>query len=509
MPDWTHDQIEKFGYAVANLVADYVRLVETSRVSPGTDPGTLEAEISTSWPETAEDPFALLAEFRDKIVPNSIHISSPNYYGLINPAPTLIGVFAETLAGALNQNCGAWGQSPAASTIERQVIEWLCRLLGYPPTAFGTLTTGGTLANVTAFKLALTWKFPEVAERGITALGSPATFYASEEGHFSLDRAADLVGIGRRHLRKIDSDDHFRIRVDLLCSAIERDLAEGYKPCGLIGIAGTTSTGNVDPLTALGDVARRYHLWYHVDAAYGGPAALSQKWPHLLAGIELADSVTMDPHKWLFVPNLAGAILVKNRQHLRDSFFLQPSYIPQKTADGEETLNFFQLGILGSRRFDALKIWLSLRHQGFEWYRSVIERQIGLCLLLRDLFQSEEGWTVMNRVELGILCVRYTSAALGEEMASSQGAERRMTERKIDQVNNEIQRRMVESGRAWISTTRLKGKTALRINVISHRTREEHVRGLFDLLRECARQAGLNSGNGPSQAADVPPASRT
>ncbi len=489
MSGWDKERVEKFGYAVSNLIADYVGQLETASVFPKTDPVRLEAELSRDLSDTGEDPFALLDEIRTHVLPHSMNIPSPNYYGLINPAPTLIGVFAEAIAAAINQNVGAWSQSPAATIIEKSVIDWLCRLIGYPDTAFGTLTSGGTLANISALKLALTWKFPETKQQGLTALGRPIIFYISEECHFSFDRAVDFVGVGRECLRKIPTDNRFRIRTELLESAIDQDLADGNRPCGIVGIAGTTSTGNVDPLKDLAGVARKYKLWYHVDAAYGGPAVLSRKWPGMIDGVELADSVTIDPHKWLFVPFVAGAILVRDRQVLRDSFHLQPAYIPQKTADGEETLNFFQLGVLGTRRFDALKIWMSLRHHGLDWYRDVIDRQIELSHRLAELAVAEPDWHVVNPVEMGIVCLRYVPRSLRNKLSSSSAQAREIVLMQIDQLNSRIQQVIQASGRAWISTTKLDGRTALRINVISYRTREDHIDSLFALLKESAAQA--------------------
>lgn len=490
MSEWDRDHIEALGRAVSRLIADHWAKLDEMKVFPGVTPEEVERILSAPIPERGSDVHEVLCEFEEKILPYCMTIPSPNYYGLLNPTPTVISIFADALASALNQNVGAWGHSPSATTVEKQVIRWICDAIGYDEKALGTFTSGGTMANVTGLKLALHARVPEVAERGLTSVGRPVMIYVSEEGHFSIDRAADLLGIGRANVRKIPTDDRFKIDVPRLAEQIERDRQEGRIPCAVIGIAGTTSTGAIDPLNELADIAERFGLWFHVDAAYGGAAVLSETVRPRFAGIARADSLTIDPHKWFFVPFAAGLILVRDGRWLRETFDIRPAYIPQRSSlTGEETLNFFQHGVLGSRRFVGLKLWMSLKHLGTEWYAGVIDRQIGLCRYLARRVAEHPDFEACSPVELGIFCFRYFPQALKRQFAEADAARRREINQLLDAVNLRLQTLVEQSGKAWFSTTLLKGVRALRINILSYLTRREHIDRLFALIEEMAPRA--------------------
>jgi aromatic-L-amino-acid decarboxylase len=487
MSEWTKSNIEQFGAAVSQFIAEHWTRLEEAHVFPGVAPQDMDAAFASPLPRTGTDPQTVLNEFIEKIWPYCMMIPSPNYYGLINPTPTVISIFADALASALNQNVGGWSQSPSATTVERQVIHWLCEMVGYDQKAFGTFTTGGTMANITGLKLALHAKAPSVAEHGLASVGRPVVFYVSEEAHFSIDRAADLIGVGKTNVRKIRTDAQFKVEVDDLVRQIEQDLEADRLPCAIVGIAGATSTGAVDPLNDLADVAARYGLWLHVDAAYGGAAILSERAKPLFEGLQRADSIAVDPHKWFFVPFEAGAILVKDGQTLRATFDARPAYIPQTSSvTGEETLNFFQLGVQGSRRFSALKLWMSLKHLGADWYAEVVERQIELCRYLARLVEAHPDFEACSPVTLGIFCFRYFPESWQREFRQAPEPRRQEINDLLNDLNLRIQMLVEQSGKAWFSTTVLKGVRALRINVLSYRTRQEHIDRLFNLIQEKA-----------------------
>ncbi len=487
MNNWDRDHIEALGRAVSRLIADHWAKLDEMNVFPGVTPQEVERALQAPIPERGSDAHEVLREFQEKILPYCMTIPSPNYYGLLNPTPTLISIFADALASALNQNVGAWGHSPSATTVEKQVVRWLCDVIGYDENALGTFTSGGTMANVTGLKLALHACLPHVAEQGLTSVGRPVTIYVSEEGHFSIDRAADVLGLGRANVRKIPADDRFKIDVRRLVEQIERDQREGRIPCAVIGVAGTTSTGAIDPLNELADIAERFGLWFHVDAAYGGAAVLSESVRPRLVGISRADSITVDPHKWFFVPFAAGLILVKEGKRLRQTFDIHPAYIPQRSSlTGEETLNFFQHGVLGSRRFVGLKLWMSLKHLGTEWYANVIDRQIELCRYLARRVEDHPDFEACAPVELGIFCFRYFPQTLRRQYAEADAARRHQIDQLLNETNLRLQILVEQSGKAWFSTTLLKGVRALRINILSYLTRREHIDRLFALIEEKA-----------------------
>ena len=252
-------------------------------------------------------------------------VGSRRYFGMMNPAPLPIGIFAEALIAAMNQNAASWRHAPAGTAIEKRVVRWLCSLFGLPDKSFGTFTSGGSLANITSLKLAINRSLgrdlSQVDESAPPALEmGKLTFYVSSQGHYSFDKAVDLLGLGRSQLRKIPQDEIFRIDLKALEAAIEEDVQAGLKPCCIIGIGGSTNTGSIDKLDKLAELSHRYGCWFHVDAAYGGAVILSEMYGTMLRGIELADSITVDPHKWFYMPFAAGAVLVRDGDFLRKSF---------------------------------------------------------------------------------------------------------------------------------------------------------------------------------------------
>jgi aromatic-L-amino-acid decarboxylase len=289
--------------------------------------------------------------------------------------------------------------------------------------------------------------------------------YVSQEGHFSLDRSFDLLGLGSRNLHAVESDERCGIRLDALRARIAADRAAGLRPFLLVGVLGTTSTGAVDPLAEMAAVAREENLWFHVDAAYGGGAALSRELAPLCAGVELADSITVDPHKWFFVPFSAGAVLLREGSRLPATFALDPVYIRDLRSEGRK---FFREGILGSRRFNGLKLWLSLKRHGRAAYAAEIEREVALARLLHDLLAGDGRFAFPHDPVLAIACFRFQPHGTSEEEAGETALR--------------VQREIERQGRHWISTTVVHGRRYLRVNVNSYHTREAHIRELVEAV---------------------------
>src|SRR5437762_2170520 len=368
---------ERIGRAAVEIVADYARTLDAAPVCSAVTPAELEALFDEPLPQDGVDIENIFAKFARDVIPHAMNIPSPRYYGLFNPTPLPVAVWADALASAINQNGAAWRNSPSASVIEARVLRWLCSLVGYGEGAFGTLTSGGSEANLIGLKLARDRSVAGARDRGLRSseAAGNAIVYASEQCHYSLVKSVDILGIGRENLRKIDTDERFHIRTDLLREAIERDIAEGHTPVCVAGVAGATSTGVVDPLDELADIAREFGLWFHVDAAYGGGLAFSEKHRQRLRGIERADSVTFDPHKWMFVPFSCGATLVRDGgQVLRDSFDMSPEYLNEDRGFSDAQYDFFRYGQMGTRRFNSLKLWMCFKYMGRDGYRQTTER---------------------------------------------------------------------------------------------------------------------------------------
>ena len=471
--DWREEDIRRFGRDVADLIADYRASLETIAITPRA-PESIGGLFGGPLPEEGTDPFTLLADVKGRVVPNSFHLASPAYFGLFNPTPTVISIFADAIASALNQNMAAWCHGPAGSEIENTVIRWLCDMAGYGPESFGTLTSGGSLANFTAMKVALNEKNPEIRRIGVAAAEGRPTIYVSTEAHYSIDRVGNLLGLGQEGLRRIRSDDGARVDLEALEGQILADRAAGRLPFCVVGIAGTTTSGAIDPLEALADLCRRHHLWFHVDAAWGGAARLSRRHTSLLAGIERADSITLDPHKWFSVPISAGAVVIKDGPALRRTFEVRPSYVSDRAFTDHEDLNLFQFGVAGSRRLDALKVWLTLRQHGRLGYEQAIDRQIALAEYLAMKIEADPSLELMSRPSLGVVCFRHVPQRSGGQDGD------------LDALQMKIQQTVERAGRAWISTSMLNGRRVIRFCATSYLSRERHVDRLLEEIRSAA-----------------------
>jgi aromatic-L-amino-acid decarboxylase len=482
------DEHAELGAAVTEMITTYVRGLDGSPVCPDATPAELTTLLGGPMPIEGIGATDLLDALRRKIVPNAMTISSPRYFGLFNPAPLPVAVWVDALCSALNQNGAAWRQSPSVSALESVVLGWLCEVLGQPQGSDGTLTSGGSEANLIALKCARDRAVRQSAHAGLTGTGGPIRVYASEQGHYSLRRGVDLLGIGRDNLRTVETDSRYRVRLDALRAAIETDLAGGRRPAAIVGIAGSTSTGAVDPLDGIADLAAEYGLWYHVDAAYGGALAFSATHGALLRGIERADSVTVDPHKWLFVPFSCGALLTRHgRAGLRAAFDCTPEYLDEQRGADDGSLDFFRYGQLGTRRGNALKLWAALCRLGRRGYAEVIDRQLSLTRRLAAHLSTMDDFEVLGEVQTAVCCTRFLPGPLREAPAAAQ-----------DEVQQRLQQRIERSGRAWLATTVLSGRRVLRININSTLTRSEHVDELLVLLQREGTAALAGSSLGTS-----------
>ncbi len=356
------NEFRETGHRVVDLLAEYLEHIEQRRVFPDVEPRTLAELFSEPLPQDSHPADQVVEELEEKLLPYCTNVGHPGYMGLITPSPNPIGVIGDFICSALNQNIGAYTIGPAAVAMERRVVHWLTDLAGYGDEAGGNLTSGGMMANFIGLKLARDWASRDQAQHdGVQQRGA---VYASEERHVSVDKAVDAVGLGRSALRALPTDADFRVRLDALESAIAEDRKHGIRPMCIVGIFGTTNTGAVDPVRELRAIADREAMWLHVDAAYGGGMLLSHAWPMRNLGLDLADSITIDPHKWFYAPLDAGAILVKDDRRLTASFGLKPSYLTDELDRANERYQYYVHSFEQSRRFRGLKVWMSFKRYG-------------------------------------------------------------------------------------------------------------------------------------------------
>ena len=469
------EQHRFLGKAVAQIISEHVAGLAERRVTPTTTPAELEKLFDEPLPEKGIALGDILERFRDDIAPNAMGVPSPRYFGQFNPTPLPVGVWADALSSMLNQNAGAWRNGPTSAMLEARAIRWLCDLLNYGPESFGTLASGGSEANLIALKCARDSVDREIRDGGVRRASGDLVIYASEQCHYSIDKSADILGLGRHGLRKIPTDERFHISLDALNEAIAADRAAGLLPCCIVGVAGTTSTGVIDPLESLAEIARENRCWYHVDAAYGGPLAFSPRHKDMLRGIELADSITFDPHKWMFVPFACGATLVRGGGRvLRDAFDMTPEYLSEDRGGADVEFDFFRYGQMGTRRFNSLKLWMAMKFMGREGYAKSVERHIELTKYLAQQIDALPMFKRVGEVDTAVCCFRVLPES--------------------DQMQQRLQQIIERSGEAWLTTTVLHGRRALRVNINSFLTEQHHIDDLIKLLARSVKEISPQKG---------------
>ncbi len=462
------------GHALIDRLADLLGGIESRPLFTAVAPSRLEQIFDEPVPREPVPFPALLAELEEKLLPYCTHVNHPGYFGLITPSPLPAGILADLVASALNQNTGAWSIGPSATAMERRVVRWLCDLAGYGAGAGGQLTSGGMMANFVGAKLGRDFATGDRAQR--RGVEGRLAAYTSEERHVSVDKAIDAIGLGRENLRVLPTDDRFDLRIDSLEEAIARDKKEGVKPAILVAMAGSTNTGAVDDLRALRKIADREGMWLHADAAYGGGLLVSEARAKTLDGLALADSITIDPHKWFYAPLDAGAILVRDAARMTKSFGLRPAYLTNPGDAKEERFDYFVHGFEQSRRFRGLKVWMGLKRHGTEEIGRWVDQNVEQALRLHDLASAHPGFESATRPRMSAVCVRYSEPGLDDAAR--------------DRLHATVARRVEEKGKFWFSTTVLKGKSYFRVCPVNVRTRAEHIDALFEtLVRECRAAA--------------------
>jgi aromatic-L-amino-acid decarboxylase len=466
-------EFRQIGHQVVDLLSEYFEHIEEKPVFPDVEPQILTGLFDEPLPQVPSSAEKVLSEIEKNLLPYCTHVGHPGYMGLITPSPNPVGVIGDFICSALNQNIGAYSIGPAGVAMERRTIRWLTDLVGYGEKAGGNLTSGGMTANFIGLKLARDWASHDRAQQ--EGVREQWAVYTSDERHVSVDKAVDAVGLGRTALRALPTDAQFRVRLDALESAIAEDRRHGIRPMCIVGIFGTTNTGAVDAIRELRTIANREEMWLHADAAYGGGMLLSNESPMRDRGLELADSVTIDPHKWFYAPLDAGAILVKDERRLTASFGMKPSYLTDELDHAKERYQYYVHGFEQSRRFRSLKIWMSFKRYGARQIGEWIDNNVRQARHLYSMVVNHPEFEAASNPPMSAICIRYRGADLSEADSKK--------------LHAQVVRRVEQSGKFWISTTELKGKTWFRINPVNFRTRTEHMEQLLTLLEQECRTA--------------------
>ena len=480
--EFTPDEMRRLGHAVVDALVERAEGLRAGAPWMGGSRVELEDLLREPCPEEPIDPDTVLRRARLDILPRAGRIDHPRFFAFVPSSPTWGSILGEMLATGYNIFQGTWLESAGPSQIELVVLDWFREWLEMPAAASGLFTSGGSAANLIAI----------VAAREAQGHPERPSVYMSEQSHSSIERACRIAGFRPRDLQKVACGPDYRLDLADLERRVAADRAAGRTPVLVAVNAGATNTGIVDPLPELAEWCRAQNLWLHVDGAYGGFAILSERGRAQLAGIGEADSVTLDPHKWLFQPYETGCLMVRDPADLQRAFRIMPEYL-QDTDLGLEHVNFADRGLQLTRSFRALKVWMAMQLHGRRAHTEAITRSIELGDQAERWLREHPDFEVLSPASLGIVCFRWNS-----------GDAATVDDQRLEEINRSIQTSVIEQGIAMMSSTRLDGRFSLRLCVMNHATRWSDVEITLEALARAARSAGAASTTGPASTADRP-----
>jgi len=466
------EEFRRLAHDTADWMTDYLATLDQTPVFTNPRVGALTEALPSEAPEHGESMDEVLADFRDLVVPGLTHWNHPAFFGYFSITASGPGIIGEMLAAALNVNAMVWRSSPAATELEDVTTDWLRRLLGLPEAFEGVINDTASSSSLYALAAAREVAYPDAHSAGL--FGMPAgRIYASEHAHSSIEKAVLTLGFGQEGYRTVSTDEHFRMDPVELRRLMTEDAAAGFRPVAVVPTLGTTTSASIDPIVDIMEVARDLGAWVHVDAAYGGPAAiLPEMRPHF-AGWERADSIVVNPHKWLFTPIDCSVLYCRRPEQLVRAFSIVPEYLT--TSEQHTSRSLMDYGVSLGRRFRALKLWFVLRYFGREGVIERIRFHIDLARELEAWINAEDGWQVTAPVHLGLVTFRHDGG---------------------DEVTRAIMERVNEGGEAFLSHSELSGRTVIRMAIGNLKTTRVHVAHTWDLLREAGTEISAAAGRG-------------
>ncbi|GIU83021.1 MAG: aminotransferase class V-fold PLP-dependent enzyme [Acidobacteria bacterium] len=462
------EEFRRVGYEIINRIADYLENIEHFPVLSQNRPGDLKKALPQSAPKQGEDFSEILADVEKLIFPAVTHWNHPNFHGLFSTSASAVGIFADMFASAFDMKAMLWRTAPASTELEQVTLEWLRQMLNLPPDFSGIIYDTASVSSLHAIAMARQKAAPQIREEGMNAQPR-LKIYCSEQAHSSIEKAVILLGLGRKSLVKIPTDDQFRIQTDELQKAIVQDRNQGFLPFCVVATIGTTSTASVDNVEEIARICGRENCFLHVDAAYAGSAAIIPELQHHFKGWEMADTIVINPHKWLFTPFDLSILYVKDMPLLKQTFSLVPEYL--KTSEGdvsEEVVNQMDYGIQLGRRFRSLKLWFAMRYFGQEGMINRIRENCRLAKLFANWIEESPNFQLLAPVHFALVCFRAWREGLSQD--------------ELNSINEKIMDKINASGKAYISHTKLNGNLALRLSVGSLRTEERHLKKVWELL---------------------------
>ena len=484
--DPSPEEFRELGYRVVDTIADHYDRIEDVPTLTEATPAEVADVFTESLPQAGTDPHRILDEWDERIYPYAAHQGSPRWFGYVNGSGTPIGALADALAASVNMNVGGWVLSPSATEVERQCIEWLAELIDYPSDGGGVLTSGGTMANQVAIYAALQaatdFSLRQTGFAGRNGDDRFTLYESAHEGHSSITRVAELIGIGRAAIRHVPVDDEYRMDVEALEEIVEADREDGRTPFAVVAQVGSINVSAIDPLEAIADVCAAHDLWMHADGACGAVGAILPEKAPMYEGLERADSVTIDPHKWLSIPYGCGCVLFRDEAVQARAFSMDASYLDVSEREAYQGTNYAFLGPEMSRPFRALKLWMSLKHRGREGYRTLLAQSCRCAEHLHDRVGVESDLENVQEPNLFIYSFRYLPADL--QARSGTLEESTDVDAYADWLNQQIADDLRFTGLAYVTTTAVRGHVVLRFSICSHRTTPEDIDVTVDAILE-------------------------
>lgn len=480
------DEFRKIGYQLIDDISSFIDTIDKKPVTAGNSPSQIQNILgNSSLPENGTPAAELISKTTNLLFNHSLFNGHPKFLGYITSSAAPIGALADLLAASVNPNVGAHILSPIATEIEKQTIKWLAEFIGVSPNYGGLLVSGGNMANFTAFLAARTAKSPKnIKEDGISNTSAKLTVYCSKTTHTWVEKAAILFGLGANSIRWIQTNASNKMDNKFLEKAIKEDMKKGCKPIMVVGTAGDVSTGSVDNLKGISTICKTYNLWFHIDGAYGIPAAVIPKYKNLFDGIKEADSIALDPHKWLYNPLEAGCTLVKNPQHLIDTFSSHPEYYNFSNNENEIAQNYYEYGLQNSRGFRALKVWLTLQQVGRSGYEKMINEDIELSKLLFTQAESHEELEAVSQ-NLSITTFRYIPLDYTENSENIENG-------YLNKLNEEILNELQAGGEVFLSNAIVNDKYCLRTCIVNFRTSKQDIKEIIEIIVRVGRKVNTN-----------------
>ncbi|MGE5435877.1 MAG: pyridoxal phosphate-dependent decarboxylase family protein, partial [Syntrophothermus sp.] len=466
--DMSKEEFKQEGYKIVDWIAEYLNEIEKYPVIAQVKPGDIKKKLEDSVPVNGTSMDSIMEEFKRTIVPGLTHWNHPNFFALFNSTSSSAGIFGEFLSAALNVNGFLWKGSPSLTELEQKMMDWFIQAVGLPKNYWGIIFDSASTSTLHAIASAREQLNLNIRQKGMSGRTELPLLriYSSEHSHSSVDKAALTLGLGLESLVKIKADEKFRMDIKCLKNTIAEDRAKGYLPMCVVGTIGTTSITSVDPIDEIAEVCERENLWLHVDAAYAGVTAMLEEKRKFFVGLDRADSIVMNPHKWFFTPVDISIYMTRKKEILKRAFSLLPEYLRTDI----ETENLMDYGFQLGRRFRALKLWFTFKYYGLDNLKNILREHIRLAEMFKSFIEDDKDFELMADVNFSTVCFRYKKE--------------NMTDAELDKLNEKLMNNLNDTGRIYLSHTKVNNKFMIRFVVSGLRQEERHITEAWKLIKE-------------------------